>query len=149
MSDRQETIIEVYVGSRSNGTPRFEKLWVELLPDDTYRLVRTPKLALGLAREDTFRVDPRGNVVDITSGPYLGIQVISERPLDQAAIDGLIAAAAEAGGTLDVHDDLVAGLAVPREVTDERLRGAIDRYAATHPVRGWWVASTEDPDVRA
>lgn len=141
-------IIEVYVGSTGDGTPRFEKLWVEAQPGDTYRLVRTPKLALGLAREDTFRVDPRGNVVDVTAGPYWGIQVVSAQPLTAAAIDGLIAVAAEVGGTLDVHDDLVAGLAVPKGVTEEQLTAAVDRYSASHPVRAWWVASGEDPEVR-
>ncbi|MEU4219599.1 DUF4265 domain-containing protein [Actinoplanes sp. NPDC026623] len=135
---------------RAAGTTagRFEKLWVEVLPDDTYRLVRTPKLAFGLAREDTFRVDPRGNVIGVTAGPYWGIQLVSAQPLTAAAIEGLIAAAAEVGGTLDVHDDLVAGLAVPKGVTEEQVTAAVDRYSAAHPVRAWWVASGEDPEVR-
>ncbi|MEV6490081.1 hypothetical protein AB0M20_15880 [Actinoplanes sp. NPDC051633] len=53
------------------------------------------------------------------------------------------------GGTLDVHDDLVAGLAVPRSVPGERFDEVISRYAADHPVRAWWLASGEKPEVRA
>jgi hypothetical protein len=52
----QQTLIKVYIGSSPTGKPRFDTLWVEGLPDGSYRLLRSPKNTLGIGKGDVRRV---------------------------------------------------------------------------------------------
>jgi hypothetical protein len=75
--------------------------------------------------------------------------VISGQPFTAEAIPALITAVGQVGGTLDVHDNIVAGLAVPKDVPQSDVVAAVMRYAASFPIDTWWLASAEAPEVHS
>lgn len=149
MERTTETLVDVFVGNRSDGSPRFETLWVSGLPDGSLRLMRTPKIAFGVARNDNFRVAPDKSIIEVVkSGDYIAVHVVVADPFNATGIEALMALAESLGGTLDVHDDIVAGLAIPADVDPEKLNAAVAKYGADFPIRAWWIASDEAPSVR-
>jgi hypothetical protein len=146
MTDGEQTIISVFIGNAA-GVDRFEKLWVEGRPDGSFRLVRTPKLALGLAREDVFRVDADRNIVDVESGGYHAFQVIMDEPFTEQSLRELIQLPDAFAGTFDVHDDIVAGLAIPESADWSAFKAAMEGF--TRRFHGtYWNASAAPPEVR-
>ncbi|GAA4595863.1 hypothetical protein BJY16_001820 [Actinoplanes octamycinicus] len=142
-----QTLVEVFIGNRDDGSPVFEKLWVDGLDDGSYRLVRTPKLALGLAREDTFRVDELGNIHDVRSGGYFAFQVVLEGVFTKQSLDELVRLPESYGGSFDVHDDQVAGLAVPATANVDGFLEELVRYLQRYP-GVYWNSGDATPDVR-
>jgi hypothetical protein len=142
-----QTLIKVFVGHKGGGVPVFEKLWVDGLDDGSYRLVRTPKLALGIAREDVFRVDDLGNVHDVRSGGYYAFQVVMEQPFTKESLDELIRLPGLYGGTFDVHDDIMAGVAVSRAGDVDgflvELAGYLKRFRGVY-----WNSGDAAPEIR-
>jgi hypothetical protein len=94
---------------------------------------------------------PTAGKVDFSGSAINGDedQVISGQPFTVEAIPALITAVGQVGGTLDVHDDIVAGLAVPKDVPQSDVVAAVMRYAASFPIDTWWLASAEAPEVHS
>jgi len=143
-SPGDETLVRVFVGNRSNGKPRFETLWVEGRPDGLYRLVRSPLMALGVARDDVFELDSEGTITAVVEpGGYTAVQLVSVEPFTDAMLGRLIDLARRLGGTMDAHDDVMAALSVPKSVQMAELNKAVAGYEAKYPVDGWWTGSLE------
>jgi len=146
-SDLDDTLVRVFVGRSRAGRARYEVLWVAGRPDGRYELRRTPLLALGVARGDVIRID-EGTITEVVRrGDYLAVQLVSAEPLDAAAIEALASLGHALGGRLDAHDDLVAGLAVPRSVGSATLESRVREYASAFPLRAWWVSSTHELEL--
>jgi Domain of unknown function (DUF4265) len=145
LSDADGTdVIRVFVGYRSDGRARFEKLLVRRVADETWELVRSPLLALGVARGDVFRVDADGQITEITTpGGYLSVHAIATSPVahDGAVVRVMRDVAGRLGGELDSHDDLIVAIAVPKSVTAPELKKTMDAVKGDGFIEDWWVSS--------
>lgn len=138
-----DTLIDVYVGTTSLGQERFERLWVRGRPDGSFRLVRTPKMALGVAVDDVFTVDGE-RVIDtvVSRGENWAVQATAMDGLHRALLDRLIAVASRHGGTLDVHDHRTAGLRIPHTASWELLSSDMESMVSDKSLVAWWIGNT-------
>jgi hypothetical protein len=137
-----ETLVRVFVGRRSNGAPVYETLWLAGAPGGYYRVVETPLMALGMAREDIIEVEPDGFISQVIErGRFRAIQLVSAKPFSREALTRLARLASQLGGNMDAHDDIMAGLAIPNSVDLDELRSSVAEYASEFPVEAYWDAS--------
>jgi hypothetical protein len=128
MNQSDQTVIKVFVGM-ANGVEHFENLLVEARADGTYRLLRSPKMASGLAREDTFRVDDLGDVLDVRSGLFDAYQVVMNGNFTKESLAELICLPESFGGTFDAHDECKAGLSIPKSADWRTFERALEAYS--------------------
>jgi Domain of unknown function (DUF4265) len=136
-------VIRVFAGYRSNRTPRFERLLVELRPDGLFRLLRSPLLILGIARDDVFAVDASGAITQVVeNGGNLCVQAVAASTVthEDATIVRLRDMAAQLGGDLDSHDDLIVALSVPASNSPADLQ-VMDGLQREGVIEDWWVSS--------
>jgi Domain of unknown function (DUF4265) len=142
----QQTLIKVYIGSSSRGEPRFDTLWVEGLPDGSYRLLRSPKNTLGIGKFDIFRVGADLAITEVLQrGGYWAVQVVAMTEVTPDLIDRLNEIAYRHGGSLDVHDHLMVGCAVPKTADFTKLKQDIDQLIAAGLVDAWWTGDIAEP----
>ncbi len=143
--DRQ-TLIKVYIGSSPSGKPRFDTLWVEGLPDGSYRLLRSPKNTLGIGKGDVFRVGADLAITEVLedAGNW-AVQVVALEEVTPELIERLAGIAHRHGGSLDVHDDLMVGCAVPKTANWATLKRDIDQLITEGLVDTWWTGDIAEP----
>ena len=70
------TTLQVICGHKQDGTPVHESLLVEATSEGTYRLLRSPGLVLGVARDDVIRFDEVRELVEVVRrGGFVALQV--------------------------------------------------------------------------
>lgn len=143
------TLVEVAADRRSDGQPVYETLWAEGLPGGTYRLVRTPLVAQGLAAGDEFEVQhsDRSFRVLRRSG-NLAVQLWMNSDLTSDVLETLTSAVVALGGCLDAHARSFAGFRIPVSVGFPPVEQLFDDFVAEHPRAEWMFSNVYDADGR-
>lgn len=149
LEPHEGTLVEVAADRRKDGQPVYETLWAEGLPGGTYRLVRTPLVAQGLAAGDEFEVNPSDRAFRVLrrSG-NLSVQLFMSPELTADVLDTLTPAVVALGGGLDAHTKAIAGFRIPVSVGFQPIEQLFGEFVATHAHAEWLFSNVYDAEGR-
>lgn len=98
-------VIELYAGSRPDGTPVLERLSVKVLEDNSCQLVRSPAFVKGIASGDVIKLDKKeGQFELVKRAGNLCIRVFAKSGIEAIATD-LTPKLEKMGGEQDFEND--------------------------------------------
>ncbi|GAA4356613.1 DUF4265 domain-containing protein [Angustibacter luteus] len=137
------TTIRVISGHKQDGTPVYESLLVERTPEGTYRLLRSPGLVLGVARDDVVRFDrSRERVEVVRRGGVVAFQVHGPH----AVADTLVDQVAQLGGALDGRAPQLTIFSIPVTAGFAAIEGLANGLTQRHPEVEWFYGNVYDED---
>ena len=84
---------------------------------------------------------------EVLSGVDLHVTALADQPFTEESVRELIQLPRAFGGTFDAHDDILAGLAVPRSADWKAFASALERYCKRYS-GDYWNASAAPPGFR-
>lgn len=137
--------INLYAGDAANGEPVYENLPVLSLSDDRYRLLASPGLVMGVAKDDEIRFLPETGDFDLLSrGRNLCIQVFLPQE-SVAEIETLITRVIhDLAGSHDGQTDRQLVFSVPVETGFAAVEQVLNGYVADNPDCEWYYGNVYD-----
>jgi acetyl-CoA carboxylase carboxyltransferase component len=128
-------------GHKSTGEPVLEELVVEA-KDDSYVLLASPAILLGMAAGDTIQVDALGNASVQHRGGNLAIQVYG----DPAAADALVRILAGTDARVDSRVPKLTVVTAPVRVGFSRIESALAEMLNLYPETEWYYGNVYEED---
>ena len=139
--------IRLLAGRAGSGERVYEELPAAPLGDGLYRLLASPGLVLGVAKDDEVRLGvEHGDFTLVRRGRQLCVQVHIPR-LPRATLDALVVhVTADLNGTLDgeTEDQLV--FSIPVDSGFDAVDATFNRFADHHPEVDWYYGNVYDSD---
>jgi hypothetical protein len=125
--------IQLLAATGPSGKPVYEELLVEPCGPETYKLVASPGLVLGIAAGDTIRVAGSDSFEIVARGGNLCIQIFS-RDIDEIE-EFATEAMARVGGRLDGKNKLELIFTIPMRAgfapIEQAMKHIIERFPGT------------------
>lgn len=143
-----QTLVEVDADCLSDGRVVKEVLWVELMQRGTYRLVRSPLVAQGLAVGDEFEVSAFDKSVRVVChGGCLCVQLFMKPELTRDVSEDLaVRVHLELGGGLDAHTASIAGFWIPMSAGFPAVERVFGDFVAGRTDSEWMFANVYAED---
>lgn len=137
--------INLYVDESSRGNPVYEKLAVEALGDDTYRLLASPGLVLGLAKGDEIRFLPAdGSHELLRRGGYLSLQVYVGATGKRNARELISKVQEKLGGSWDGETEKQLVFSVPVKTGFSAVEACFKGFCEENPDTEWYYGNVYD-----
>jgi Domain of unknown function (DUF4265) len=137
----ERTTVDLVAGEKSSGERVYERVLVDVVGDDEYRIVASPALVLGVASGDLIRVDD-GRFEVLSRGPNLVIQVYGPHDL----VDEAVTDVWRLGGALDGHAKRVTAFTIPVKVGFSAVEAVFNALVGRHPELEWYFGNVYDTD---
>ena len=138
----ERTTVDLVAGRKASGEPVFEEVLVDRLDGDTYRIVATPGLVLGVAADDIVRVSPEAQFEVVERGRNLAVQVYGRHE----DVDEITKDVWELGGALDGRADNLTVYTIPVTAGFPRVEAVFNALVARHPDVEWYFGNVYDPE---
>ena len=129
-------------GKKTTGEPVFEQVLAEKLEaEDTYRVVASPGLVLGVAAGDVLRVDlPAGEFEVVSRGGNICVHFYGPHSLG----DAVAAELCSLGGRLDGRARNLTVITVPASNGFTELENILNRAVQRNPGTEWYYGNIYD-----
>jgi hypothetical protein len=134
--------ITIVAGQKSSGEAVTEELLVDELGGDSWRLVASPGIVLGVAAGDTLQLGVDGAPIVTSRGGNLAVQVYS--PHEDA--DSLLPEVERLGGTLDARASGLTVFTLPVSVGFAKVEEVFRKFVENHPGAEWYFANVYADD---
>jgi hypothetical protein len=139
--------INVLAGSSSAGEPVYEELPVTEVGSSIFRLLSSPGLALGIAKDDEIRFySDTGRYELVKRGRRLAIQLFVAPPMAKNVEVLASQLAMELGGTLDGHSERQAVFSIPVEKGFAKIESVFNRFVEDNPGAEWYFGNVYAED---
>lgn len=139
--------IKIQAGTSSSGEPVFEEIAVEPTEDSWLRVLRTPGLVLGIARDDQISYDSQSFALRLERrGGRVGVQLyFASAGSDEIAN---LAAALErvVSATWDGLSDKQAVFSFPARAGFAEAELLLNQFKDSHPGSDWFYCNVYDDD---
>ena len=139
-------VIELFAGTRSDGMPVVERLPVEALENNQYRLVKSPAFIKGIARGDTIRLerDERSFSLVKRSG-NISIKVIARNVGISTLADDLTPKLEKLGGQLDFQNQRMLVYTIHVSCGFKTIESILNEYVGEETQSIWYYGNVYDP----
>lgn len=146
MTDKSNSLlIRVFVGPSSSGHPVFEELLAMSLDESIYRLLSSPGLALGLARDDIIKLDEESGIYSVVShGGNLCIQMYSDKAMSSCGDELIKLVVNELGGSLDGRTAKQLIFSVEYLKGFSNIERIFNSFASSNPGSEWFYGNVYD-----
>lgn len=139
--------LKIHAGTSSSGRPVFEDVAVEEVDRGCFRILRTPGLVLGVARDDEISYDPRTcNFALQRRGGRVAVQLF----LSGVAAADLESLAERLGqsvaATWDGLSDKQAVFSFPVSAGFEAAESVLNEFVARYPKAEWYYGNVYGDD---
>lgn len=144
MDTSPKCTIRLVAGKKSTGEPVFEQVLAEKLePADTYRVVASPGLVLGIAAGDVLRVDLSAGEFQIVSrGGNICVQFYGPHALGDSVVDEL----RSLGARRDGRAPNLTVISVPATHGFDELEKVLNQAVARNPDAEWYYGNVYDAE---
>lgn len=139
--DAERTTVDLVAGTKSSGEPVYERVLVDALGHDEYRVVASPALVLGIASGDRIRVDG-GHFEVLDRGRNLVIQVYGPHDV----VDEVVAEVWRLGGALDGRAKGVTAFTIPVRAGFAAVEAVFNALVDRHRSIEWYFGNVYDAD---
>jgi hypothetical protein len=136
--------IDIFVATKRNGSPVYENVLVEPLGPNTYRLLRSPGLALGIAADDVFEVTPDRRFHVLRRGMNLCVQILNGSGV-QDMLETSVAVFNGIGGRLDGQSPKELVFTIHVSVGFSRTEKACVEIVSKFSGARWYYGNVYDP----
>jgi hypothetical protein len=151
MSLPMKKCIQLLAGKSSLGQPVYEELLVEPCGPETYKLVASPGLVLGIAAGDTIRVAGSDSFEIVARGGNLSVQILRSQGVDEIE-EFATEAMARVGGRLDGVGGRIGGkrarelvFTIPVLAGFAPIEQALNHIIERFPDAEWYYGNVYDP----
>ncbi len=141
----QKHYIELYAGLRPDGQPVVERIQVEILEDNSSKLVTSPAFVQGIAKGDNIKLNTEERSFEVLKrSGNLCIRVFAKE--DLASIEHDISPELEKlGGTLDVENDRVLVYSIHVSCGFQAIEKILNDYTGDATESAWFYGNIYDP----
>ena len=138
-------IIELFAGTRPDGSPVVEKLPVQIQEDDSCQLVKSPAFIKGIASGDVIKLDNNKQTFEIVKrSGNLAIRVFSRENIDTLA-DELTAQIEKLGGELDFENDRLLVFSIHVSCGFAHIEQLLNEHIDEEEGQIWMYGNVYDP----
>jgi hypothetical protein len=136
--------IQLLAGTSSSGKPVHEELLVEPQGPETYRVLASPGLVLGIAAGDTIRAMSSGGFEVLARGGNLCVQIFYSGGVDKIE-DFATQAMTRVGGHLDGKTTRQLVYTIPITSGFVAVEQALNQITGRFPDAEWYYGNVYDP----
>ncbi len=140
-------VIELFAGTRSDGMPVVERLPVQALEDDRYKLLKSPAFIKGIARGDTIRLehDERSFSLVKRSG-NISIKVIAKNGALTELAEDLTPRLEKLGGQLDFENQRMLVYTIHVSCGFKNIENILNEHVGEETDSIWYYGNVYDPN---
>lgn len=136
--------IQLFAGNRNDGSEVFESVLAEQLSETDFRLLKTPGLVIGLAKDDAFQLMDSGRYKISRRGGNLAIQFFFPSSVanpKEFALEQLTSL----GASLDGEDAQLLVFSIPVAEGFPQIEERLNRITQRFPGLEWYYGNVYDP----
>ncbi len=139
-------VIELYAGSRPDGSPVIERLQVRINEDDTCQLVKSPAFIKGIASGDTIKLKQDTNEFELVKrSGNLCIRVFSRDDISTIASE-LTPQLEKLGGELDFENDRMLVFSIHVSCGFGQIESALNDHVDEDEGSVWVYGNVYNPE---
>lgn len=137
--------IELYAGLRPDGQPVVERLQVEILEDDSCKLIKSPSFVQGVAKGDNVKLNQDERTFElIKRSGNLSIRVFAKQ--DIAAIEADVTPRLEKlGGSLDFENERLLVYSIHVSCGFKEIEAILNDHIGEETESVWFYGNVYDP----
>lgn len=135
---REQSIIQLYAGTRPDGEPVYEKVAVAGLDDNNYQILHSPGFVRGLGRGDVFSLVSRqsGTFVVVRRSGNIAVRVYSKVP--SATLDTVLTPqVVQLEGRRDVMSEFLLVYSLPLEAGFDNIESTFEQVLSGNADASW------------
>ncbi len=138
-------VIELFAGTKPDGTPVVEQLRVKVNDDNTAQLVTSPAFVQGIARGDTITKEADSSEFSLVKrAGNLCVRIYS-RDNTETIVDQLTPEWEKLGGELDVEHEHLLVYSIHVSCGFNAIEQLLNQTLAKHPEAIWVYGNVYDP----
>ncbi|WNO09074.1 DUF4265 domain-containing protein [Teredinibacter sp. KSP-S5-2] len=137
--------IELYAGLRPDGQPVVERLQVEILDDDSCKLIKSPSFVQGVAKGDNVKLNQDERTFElIKRSGNLSIRVFAKQ--DIGAIEADVTPRLEKlGGSLDFENERLLVYSIHVSCGFKEIEAILNDHIGEETESAWFYGNVYDP----
>jgi len=140
------SMVEMFAGTRPDGSQVLERLQVKVLEDDSCILVRSPAFIKGIARGDMIKLNKEERSFElIKRSGNVCVRVMCREDIQTLAGD-LVPQFEKAGGELDIENERMLVFSIHVSCGFKEIESILDEYVGEATDSIWFYGNVYDPN---